>query len=250
MSEENNLGHWVEEVTNDAVELLKARGKIPGFIRGADGQGVDFLTGIDFIIGLRNGLSMKVQVKYSERKKPFRTLSKHLRRYGSVRYILLFSNALEDDLVKWKLEQKEPDIKDRFGRCIPDGIHIALVRTDAEIHAMAATERRRLMANRYYRELAAELRSYQWCRGHVSRRLPKELWKILADKEEEARRIVKTEREPLKANPRYQRFVEKVAAKIMEFVDVACVTALRYEQQEEEIRRKKAQDDASKNVGE
>ncbi|MBI2075287.1 MAG: hypothetical protein HYZ07_02620 [Candidatus Harrisonbacteria bacterium] len=236
MANGENLGPWVEEVTADAVELLKERGKIPGYIRGADGQGIDFLTGIDFIIGLRNGLSMKLQVKYSERRKPFRTLSKHLRRYGSVRYILLFSNVLEDDLVKWELEQKGADVKDRFNRCIPDGIHIALIRTDAEIHALAARERKRRMANRRYRELSGELHSYQWCRANGSRRLPKELWKILADKEEEVRRIVKAEREPLKANPRYRAYVEKVAAAIAEFVEAACITALNYEK-EEEIRR-------------
>lgn len=242
MPQKQNLGPWVEEVTADAVELLKERGKIPGFIRGADGQGIDFLTGIDFIIGLRNGLSMKLQVKYSERKKPFRTLSKHLRRYGSVRYILLFSNVLEDELVKWELKQKSADVKDRFNRCIPDGIHIALIRTDEGIHTLATQERRMLMANRRYRELSGELHSYQWCRANGSRRLPKELWKILAGKEEEARRIMKAERAPLKANSRYRAYVEKVAEKIAKFIDVACVTALHYEEQEEAIRRGKAEE--------
>jgi len=254
-SEENNLGHWVEEVTNDAVELLRERGKIPGFIRGADGQGVDFLTGIDFILGLRNGLSMKVQVKYSEARKPFRILSKHLRRYASVRYILLFSNVLEDDLVHWKGEQKKPGVKDslgrdipedRFGRCVPDGIHIALVYTGPEVHALAARERAKLMANLRYRELTSELGSYQWCRAGKSRRLSKGLWKVLANKEEEARCIVQAEREPFKADLRYRSFVEKVAAAIMQFVDAACITALRYEQQEEAIRRKKARNGTSK----
>lgn len=246
MLEERNLGWWVEEVTYDAIKFLHAQGKIPGFFtKGADGQGIDFKTGMDFLIGLRNGLSMKLQVKYSEREKPFRLLVSHLKRYASARYILLFTNKLEDDFVTWKHKQKESKVKDssgeaitedRFDRHTPDGIFIALVRTDAKVHELFAREREKLNANKRFSELRVEHGRYQACRGKKSGQLPVGLWRHIAGLEDEMRAIVEAERAPFREDPHYRAFVKRVAAQLERFVEAACITALWYEK-EQELRR-------------
>lgn len=240
------LGWWAEEVTYDAIKLLHAQGKIPGFFtRGADGQGIDFKTGMDFLIGLWNGLSMKLQVKYSGQEKPFRIVTRHLKKYASVRYVLLFTNKLEGDLVKWERKQKKPGLRDasgktvpedRFGRNTPDGIHVAHVHMDAEIYELAAREYATIMAHGRYRELRAEYNRYRTCRGGMTRQLPVELWKRLARVEEEMRTIAEAVRAPFRKDQRYYAFVKRVVAQLECFVEAACVTALWYEK-EQELRR-------------
>lgn len=240
------LGWWVEEVTYDAIKYLRAQEKIPGFFtKGADGQGIDFMTGTDFLIGLWNGLSMKLQVKYSGQERPFRLVTKHLKKYASVRYILLFTDKLEEDFIKWKHQQKASKAKDssgkaitedRFGRYTPDGIFGAVIHMEPEIYELAGREYAKFMEHKRYKALRAEYNRYRVCRGEKSRQLPVELWKHLARVEEEMRTIAEAVRVPFREDTRYRAFVERVAVQLEQFVESACITALWYEK-EQELRR-------------
>lgn len=91
-----------EDITESVLSWLKRHGRVSGYLRNNQGDRLDS-EGIDFLIFLKNGLAIPLQVKTSSnRRNNEEKINEHFRKHPQVKNIIMVDIHTEDRRAEYR----------------------------------------------------------------------------------------------------------------------------------------------------